>query len=460
MEPKQRTTSPWWIVVAVAAGPFLSAQDATIVSVTLSKIKVAFDTDVSLIIWVLNTYLIASTVPMIPLGRIGDIFGRKRMYILGLIVFIVSAAFCGLAWSVEVLLAFRVIQGISAAAIVPLSMSIITEAFPAEKRGLALGLASAMPALGAVLGPPLGGVLADTLGWRWIFFIDIPIGVVGLIVATIILYESKDSTASRSMDYAGLLTLTLGVLCLNLFLIQGEEQSWTSYYILLLAVVAVLSLVGFTFVERRASTPLVDLSLFRNATYSIANVASFILFLVMMGIIFLVPLNLQTVLNYSATKAGLVLLIYSLANLPVAPAGGKLADKVGNKIPAAIGLSLGVVSLFLFSRVTSNSTFPYLMLSSIIGGLGIGLAIPPIANAAMGAIPKEKVGVGSGVFNLIWHVGGIFGVALLGAILQIRTASHGAETGFNNAFLVGAIICFIGVISALIIGKPSKNEIE
>ncbi|HEV2901968.1 MAG TPA: DHA2 family efflux MFS transporter permease subunit, partial [Gaiellaceae bacterium] len=294
----------WWTLGAVAFGLFMIMLDNTIVNVALPSIQRDLAIGVSELEWIVNGYALTFAVLMLTGGKLADLLGRRRIFIAGLAIFTLSSLVCGLASSAEMLIGARVVQGIGAALMSPATLSIITVTFPRRERGMALGIWAGVSAMALAIGPLVGGLITEHIGWSWIFFINVPIGVLGIVVARLAIDESRDTSAGQRLDLPGLLVSAVALFALTFALIEGNSYGWTSAPIISLFVVAVAGLALFVLLELRQRAPMLDLSLFRNATFAGANAVMLLVGLAMFGVFFFVSLFVQNILGYSATEAG------------------------------------------------------------------------------------------------------------------------------------------------------------
>src|SRR2546425_2952986 len=375
--------------------------DNTVVNVALPSIQRDLKVSVAGLEWVVNAYFLTFAVLMLTGGKLADLFGRRRIFIVGLVVFTASSLACGLASSGEMLIGARAVQGVGAAMMNPATLSIITATFPPRQRGLAMGIWVGVSAVALALGPITGGLLAEHAHWSWIFFINVPISVFAILAARIVIRESKDSSADQRLDLPGLVTSGGALLALPYSLIEADNKGWTSPEILSLFCVAVVGLLAFVALEKRQRAPMLDLSLFRNRTFAGANATMALVALAMFGVFFFVSLFVQNILHYSPVQAGASFLPMTLCIIFFAPVAGKLSDRIGSRWLMGGGMGLVSLSLVLFSLLTQHSSFWNLFPALLVGGAGMAMAMTPTTAAAMSSVPIDKAGVGSGVLNSI-----------------------------------------------------------
>ncbi len=448
----------WWTLVAVAFGLFMIMLDNTVVNVALPSIQRDLHVSVSQLEWVVNGYFLTFAVLMLSGGKLADLLGRRRIFIAGLVVFTLSSLACGLATSGGMLIAFRAVQGIGAAMMNPATLSIITATFPPRQRGMAMGIWVGVSAVALALGPITGGLLAQYAHWSWIFFINVPIGVLAIVAARVVIRESRDTSADQRLDLPGLVTSGGALFALTYALIEANSKGWTSAEILSLFAAAVVGFAAFILVEKRQRAPMLDISLFRNPTFAGANSTMLLVALSMFGVFFFVSLFVQNILHYSPVRAGAAFLPMTLCIILFAPVAGKLSDRIGSRWLMGAGLGMVSVSLVLFSLVDQNSSFWNLFPALLIGGAGMATAMTPTTSAAMGSVPVDKAGVGSGVLNSMRQVGGSLGVAIMGAILgsyisvSVLSPKFPGQfvDGFQAALHVAAVIAFIAAVVAVV----------
>jgi EmrB/QacA subfamily drug resistance transporter len=458
----------WWTLVAVAFGLFMIMLDNTVVNVALKSIQVDLHMSTASLEWIVNAYFLTFAVLMISGGKLADLLGRRRVFIAGLVVFTLSSLACGLASSGGMLIAFRAVQGVGSAMMNPATLSIITATFPPKQRGTAMGIWVGVSASALALGPITGGVFSEYLHWSWIFFINVPIGVVAIVVARIVIRETKDTSHGQHLDPLGLVTSGGALFALTYALIEANSKGWTSAEILGLFGSFVVILAAFVFVELRQRAPMLDLSLFKNRTFTGANTTMLLVALSMFGVFFFVSLFVQEILGYSPVRAGLAFLPMTLCIIFFAPVAGKLSDRIGSRWLMSGGLVLVSASLMLFSVLDQHSNFWNLFPALLVGGLGMAMAMTPTASAAMGSVPVEKAGVGSGVLNSMRQIGGSLGVAVMGAILgtyvsvQPRNPLYPSQfsNGFSSALHVAAGIAFVAAIIAFVLVRQVRQAGE
>ena len=458
----------WWTLAAVAFGLFMIMLDNTIVNVALPSIQRSLHMSISSLEWIVTAYALTFAALLITGGKLGDLYGRRRMFMAGLVIFTAASLACGLAPSAGFLIGARAVQGVGAALMNPATLSIISATFPPKERGQAIGIWAGVSALALAIGPLLGGLIVDNINWHWIFYVNVPVGVVGLLVSRMVIKESRDTSHEQSIDLPGLVTSGAALLALSYALIEGNRHGWGSPEIVGLFAGAAVLLAVFIWLELRQRLPMLDLALFRIGAFTGANIVAMLVSLGMFGVFFFISLYVQNVLGYSPTKAGAIFLPMTVLIIVVAPIAGKLSDRVGSRWLMGAGMGILGVSLLLYQRIGVHSSFVSLLPQLLLGGVGMALTMSPMTSAAMGAVPIDKAGVGSGVLNSFRQMGGSLGIALMGAILlsyQHPTASKAVAAqqfvnGLHAALLVSAGIAFAAAAVAigLVRTKPAVEH--
>ena len=448
----------WWTLGAVAVGLFMVMLDGTVVNVALPTISRDLHMSMSSLEWIVNGYTLSFAMLILTGGKLADFFGRRLFYLVGLVIFSLASLACGLASGGGVLIAARVIQGAGAALLMPATLSIITATFPHEERGTAIGIWAGVSAIALALGPLVGGLVTEHLHWSWIFFLNVPIGALGVLATLAFVDESKDTAAEQRLDLGGLALAAVGVFALTYALIDSNKYGWGSPRIVGLFALSAVCLVGFVALEARERLPMLRLSLFRSRVFSGANTVALLVALALFGIIFYLSLYMQNILGYSAVKTGVAELPETVLIGLTAPIAGKLTDRFGPRIPVAAGSALLGLSLYLFSRLGVHSHYAQIVPGLVVGGIGVGLTMGPTTVAVLSAVPVDDAGVGSGVISTFRQTGGALGVALFGAIVAAAVSVPILDprypqqfvNGLQNALLVGAGLSLLGTIVALL----------
>jgi EmrB/QacA subfamily drug resistance transporter len=456
----------WWTLAAVSFGLFMIMLDNTIVNVALPTIEGSLHLKISELEWVVAGYALTFGAFMLTGGKLADLFGRRLIFVVGLVVFTASSLACGLANGAEMLIAARVVQGLGAALMNPATLSIITVTFPPRQRGTAIGIWAGVSALALAIGPLVGGVITERISWSWIFFINVPVGVLAIVAAFAFVDESRDTSQEQRPDVPGLATSTLGLFSLSYGLIEANNYGWASGRILTAFGIAIVALVAFVFLERNQRLPMLDLSLFRNRGFSGANAVMLLMGLAMFGVFFYVSLYVQQVLGYSAIQAGASFLPWTLLIILLAPQAGRLSDRLGPRPFVAAGMVVLTGSLIWFSRLGTHASFWGLLPGMLLGGVGMAAAMAPVTAAAMQSVRPDKAGVGSAVLNSARQVGGSLGIAIMGAIVAASVNGNRRDpvafvNGFHHALETAAGITLAGaVIAWLTLGEVRAREPE
>jgi EmrB/QacA subfamily drug resistance transporter len=409
--------SRWWTLGAMCFALFMLMLDNTVVNVALPSIQRDLHATLSALEWTVNAYTLTFAVLMVTGGRLGDIFGRRRMFLFGVAVFGLSSLAIGFAPTDTTLVAFRAIQGIGAAFMMPATLSIITQAFPAHQRGTAIGTWAGVSALALAIGPVVGGFLTEQVSWRAIFFINPPIALIAVAVTLFAARESRDETVSRKVDFPGIASITVGLTALVLALVEGNAWHWASGRVIGLLVVAVAALAAFVITERRSASPMVNFQFFASRTFLGTNVVAFVVSFAMLAQFFFLALYMQNILHYSPLQTGLRFLPSTLVIIVMGPLAGRLTDRVGSRVPMTVGMLVVALALGIQSRLTVHTGYGLLLPGFVLMGLGMGLVMSPMSTAAMNAVDRTKAGVASGVLSMSRMVGGTFGVAIMGALV-------------------------------------------
>jgi EmrB/QacA subfamily drug resistance transporter len=447
----------WWTLAAVAVGLFMIMLDNTVVNVALPSMQRSLHLKLADLEWVVAGYALTFAAFMLTGGKLADLFGRRLIFMVGLVVFTGASLACGLATSGGFLIGARVVQGLGGALMNPATLSIITATFEPRERGKAIGIWAGVSAMALAIGPLVGGLLTEHINWNWIFFINVPIGVIGLVTAPLLIQESRDMSLHQRPDAPGLATSALGLFALTYGFIEANNYGWGSTRIIVAFAIAIVALAVFFVLESRQRAPMLDLSLFRNRTFSGANTAMLFVGLAMFGTFLYLTLYMQNVLHYTPVKSGATFLPMTILIILVAPNAGRLSDRFGSRWFVGIGMVLISGMLLYYSRLGAHTTFWHLLPGLLIGGFGMGITMTPVTAAAMSSVARDKAGVGSAVLNSMRQVGGSLGIAVMGAIVAHVAASSVANGdtqtiaflhGFHDSLRVASAIAFAGAIVA------------
>lgn len=422
----------WYVMSAVAMSTFLSTVDGSIVNVALPTLVDELDTMFAAAQWVILAYLLTQTTLLPSAGRLGDMLGKKRIYTGGIVLFTIASVLCALSPNVYWLIGFRLVQALGAVMMLGLGMAIVTEAFPPQERGKAIGLNGTFVSIGIVLGPTLGGLLLSVTSWRWIFLVNLPIGILGAFLAWRFVPD-KRPLGKQTFDFAGAILLFISLLAFLLALTLGQERGFTNPLILLLFGVTVLFLALFIWVEKRHEQPMIDLSLFSNRVFSLSLLIGGVAFVAIAGTTLLLPFYLQNMRGFDTKQVGLMMALIPVFLGVAAPLAGSASDKYGTRRIASIGLMVVIFGYWVMSGFDLTTTLLVFALGTVPIGIGMGIFQSPNNSAVMGAAPPERLGVASGLLGLSRTLGQTTGIALFGALWAGRVASSLGETPVGGA---------------------------
>jgi EmrB/QacA subfamily drug resistance transporter len=445
-----------WTLAIVSVALFMVTLDNLVVSTALPSLRVDLGASLESLEWTVNAYTLSFAVLLLPASALGDRFGRRRMFLAGLGVFTVASGLAALAPSTAALIAARAIQGAGAAIVAPLTLTLLSEAFPPHKRGMAIGIWSGVSGLGVALGPLVGGAVVDGISWHWIFWINVPVGLALLPVARRLLFESHGP--SRSLDLGGLVLGSTGLLAIVFGIVRGNPAGWGSATVVGSLALGAALLVAFAVYEARSAAPMLPMRFFRSRGFAATSVVSLIMYFGIFGSIFFLTQVFQTAQGYSALESGLRTLPWTAMPMFVAPLAGLLSDRIGARPLMVAGLSLQAVAIAWIASVSAVDT-PYLQLvpGFMLGGIGMALVFAPSANAVLASVRPEEAGQASGATNAIREVGGVMGVAILSAVFSGRGSYASPQAfvdGVEPALWVGAAVLVIGALAALAV--PGK----
>lgn len=477
----------WWVLVTVIIGTFLGRLDQTIVNLALPKIIGDFNITVSSAGWIATAYILANAVFVPIWGKLGDTIGRKRVYILGFTIFIFGSILAGFSWNLPSMIVFRIIQAIAGSADYPTAMAILAVTFPAgRERAQALGLWSASFAAAAVFGPLIGGPLIDNFNWRSVFLINLPIGIIGLIMASVFIKESVSEKKTIKFDWWGAITLGMSLASLVLVLDKGLDWGWLSFNSFAAYASMTVSAIIFYYVEKTHPEPIVDFKFFKNSIFVDALVNNFIVFMGMMGSVFLIPVFAQTFLGYDATKTGYLFIPMAAALMIAAPLGGRLTGKVQPRYVIAISTLIAAIGIYFFSYLDPRSSALAIIIPLSIMAFGMGFGMAQRTNIIASAVPVHEVGIASSILALARNIAGAFGISVFSTILSNTTKtnllriSHNSIINSTNpqvlqqgvslmilksqidayatVFLTAFVVVLIGALTALHIREVRENK--
>ena len=452
--PGSAESRRWSVLVAIGVGTFMSALDGSVVNTVLPLLRRDLATSVAQIEWGSSVYLLVVSALLLAVGRAGDLYGHKRTYLAGFAIFVAASVLCGMAASAQSLIAMRGLQGVGAAMLFANSPAILTKAFPAAQRGRALGTQATFTYLGLTAGPSLGGWLAQSLGWRSVFFINIPVGIAGMLLAARAIDDDRPEERGERFDWAGAALFSGALVTAMIVLNQGHAWGWSSPPALIGFTGAVVLLALFVSVERRRKSPMLDLSLFANRVFTASSVSALLNYITTYCVIFVVPFVLIQARGLPAGRAGLVLTAQPIVMAIVAPLSGSMSDRIGSRLLAFSGMSISAVALVALAFAVEQGSLIAIAGALAMFGLGIGLFVAPNNSALMGAAPRQRQGIAAAVLATARNVGMVLGIGLAGAVFTTVLAHGGGsnavvERGARTALLVSSVVAAAAAVSTL-----------
>ena len=452
----QARNNPWLVLLVLCTGFFMILLDTTIVNVAIPAMSSGLNTTLDQILWVLNAYILVYAVLLITAGRLGDLYGQRNLFAIGLAVFTIASALCGVSQNATELIAARVLQGVGGALLTPQTLAILTSIFPPERRGAAFGIWGGVAGLATVTGPTLGGAIVTYIGWQWIFFVNVPIGILAFIAAFLIIPDLRPGRR-HGWDLVGVVLATAGLFAILFGLIEGQRYSWgeiSNYSVTIPEVIAagVVLLVLFVIWERFQAEPLVPLSLFEERNFAVANWIAAAIAFGMMSLFFPIVIYLQSVRGFSALTSGLTLAPMSVTSMLVAPFAGRMADRIGGKYILMTGISVFTIGFGTLIYVAGpDSTWINFLVPAIVAGAGMGMTFAPMTTVAMRNISPRMAGAASGVLNTTRQIGQAIGSAVVGAILQnqLATTLHNQAVSHASALPPAFRAQFIAAFSSV-----------
>ncbi len=417
----------WLITIAVMAGTFMEIIDTTVVNVALPHVAGSLASSVDETTWILTAYLVSNAIILPITGWLSALFGRKRFLIICLILFTVTSMLCGAATSLGMLIVFRILQGVGGGALQPISQAILLETFPVQERGMAMALWGIGVVIAPIIGPVLGGWITDNLTWRWAFYINLPIGLLSLVLTALLIFDPPYIRAQRAgrIDYWGLGLLAVGLGALQVVLDKGEREDWfSSDFITRLAILSVAALVLLVWRELKVKDPVVDLRLFKERNYTSGTLIMFFFGFVLYGSIMLLPLFLQTMMGYDATTAGWALAYGGIGSLMIMPVVGRLTTVLDSRILVGVGLLINALAVYLMSLYNTQIDYFTAWFPRFVQGFGLGTTFVSLTTLTMSRISHIKMGNATGIFNLMRNLGGSFGIATATTLLSRRGQFH------------------------------------
>jgi len=439
-------TRPWWTLAGACFGLFILMLDSTVVALAISSIRDDVGADSAQLQWVMNGYLLTIAVLVVTAGRIGDMFGRKRVFVVGMALFAAGSVLSGASQDPQMLIGGRVLQGVGAAPILPLSLAIVCNAFPKAEQPRALGIWAGVSAVALAVGPLVGGSLIE-IDWRLIFWINLPIIALGVALVLVAAPESTDPGAGTRIDLPGLIALTIGLGAVVLAMIQVE--AWSDGAVVALGAVGALALLAFWGIERRVREPIVEFELFRNGPYFGASAVAFCLVAAYWTAMFFQPQYLQDVRGYSALESGLLILPVTAPMVFISPFCGQMVAAVGSRVLMTAGMAFATAGLVLLTQLEPGTSYGFLLVAYLLFGISLGLVYAPMSTAAMAAMPREKVGIASGVLAMDRIVSGAVGLAATGALFHVlRGGGDGFTAAIASSTWILAALAALGVVFA------------
>jgi len=460
----------WGVMLVVGIGTFMSTLMSSSINVSLPPISDFFGVTFSTVAWVSLAYLLTTTSLLLPFGRAADIVGRRSVYIVGFFIFTIGSAFCAVSNTILQLILLRVLQGVGAAMLMSCSPALITYAFPHTQRGKALGILGTIVAAGLTMGPPLGGFLVDHLGWRSIFYINIPFGLLGMASAWMVLKEKLSQPTKQKFDFKGAILLVLSLVLLLLALDNFQKLGFKSMGMQWLLAGFLFFATLFLANETKVDHPLINLNLFRHRLFVLANLSALVNFICLLSVTFLAPFYLERILGAPTSQVGMILIAVPLCSSVMAPFSGSLSDKIGSRFLSSLGLFLVGVSLFSLIGLKTDSSYADVVFRLIILGVGVGMFSSPNTSSIMGSVSGDNLGVAAGVLATMRNLGMGIGVALTSSIFTSRNAYHIQKlyqenlgsfelnkisfvNSFHDVYWVAGFICLIGIFLSGMRGK-------
>jgi EmrB/QacA subfamily drug resistance transporter len=454
-----RPVRPGWTLALVAAAAFLTSLDVMVVVTALPTIRIQLDASLSDLEWTVNAYNLAFACLMLTGSALGDRFGRLRIYVLGLSLFTLASALAALAATVDVLVVARMLQGIGAGVAIPVSLTLLSDAFPPQKRGMAMGVWGSVSGLAIAAGPVAGGLITQGLFWQWIFWLNVPFGLAAAVLSALLLQESRGPRPK--LDLIGLFLASLGVLGLVWAAVRAPSVGWSGVEVIVTLSVGVLLLVAFVARERSARYPMLPLRYFRIRAFSVANVATFFEHFALIGSLFMLAQLFQIGMGNGPLGTGLRMLAWTAMPLVVGTVAGRLADRFGNRPFMVIGLLLqGIGLLWISAEVAPGAAYGGMVAPLMLGGIGIAMCLPTTINMVLLSVPQDDVGVASGANSSIREIGGVFGVVFLsGTFAAYGSYASPASSmdGFRAALALGGAASLIGMVAAVF--APGRRRI-
>lgn len=471
-ERLRRLTYYRWLIFSVAVmGTFMAVVDSSIVNVALPVVAANLGVELAVVQWVVSAYLLVITVLLPLFGKIGDLYGRRRVFLVGFIIFTIGSLLCGLSHGIWSLVGSRVVQAVGASMLMANAQAIVGTAFPGKERGRALGMIGSVVALASMVGPSLGGILVGAFNWQSIFYINLPIGLGAYLMGYFIL-PMEEEYQSAPFDVLGAILFAVGMTGLLILLLKGQEWGWGSYFVTGISVITIVFLGSFIWYEGQIKHPMIDLSLFRCWPFFAGNVAGLLSFMALFSNAILMPFYLHSILLFSPTEIGLAITPFPLLMAVIAPISGYLSERINPALLASGGLGIMMAGLFYLSTLDAQSIIWHVVIGQGIMGLGHGMFQSPNNNSVLSSLPKEKMGLASGMLALMRNVGMVSGTAVTVSVFEwtrqfkltrVTLPDEGATisaflTGYHDALMIGA--CFAGLGALISLSRTGRSTLK
>lgn len=438
--------------IGVILGYAIVSIDTTIVNIALPQIASYYNVQMNIATWVINVYNIAFAVFIVTASGLADQFGRKKVFLIGYILFTVSSICVALSNTFELMILFRAIQGLSGAITVPVAIPIFTTIFPKEKHGAVIGLGGGIAGLAVAAGPTVGGIITQNLSWQWIFLINIPIGIIGIVLTLLAIPESFDSSASKKIDIGGIISISIGMFAITYAITQVNTWGWTSWSFIACLLISIIAFVVFGIIEKKIKEPMLPLWLMKISTFNCANLTFLFSGAGITGTIFLISFYLTTAIGMSPADAGLILSVLPLITCFISPVAGAWSNKIGSRWFAVGGIFFTSIGLLLYSGITTHSSYIDIIWRLLVSGIGLGLTTAPILQSVMRNVPPGKIGIASGITNMARFFGAALGVAVFVTILNSNLGTQNdigsLQTAFGTTFKIASCILVPGIFIA------------
>ena len=462
MEATKNIQRRGWTLVIVSLGLFMMVLDNLVVNVALPSIRHDLGASIQTLEWTVNAYVLAYAVLLLTGSALGDRLGRKRMFIFGIALFTAGSVGAALSPSIDFLIAARATQGVAAALVTPLTLTLLAEAFPPHQRGLALGVWSGISGIGVALGPLVGGALTQLASWHWIFWVNVPIGIALVPLAASRLVESHGEV--KRLDLPGLALASAGLFGVVYGLVRSQSLGWSSAEVVISLIAGTALLVAFVIQELRTDEPMLPMEFFANRAFAVTNAVSLAMYFGMFGSIFFLSQFLQTVLHNSPLEAGVKLLVWTGAVMVVSPLSGFLSERYGSRLFMAVGLGLQAIALGMLASLASvDQSYVSMLIPFVLAGSGMAMVFAPSANAVLSSVRTAQTGQASGATNAIRELGGVLGIAVLATVFTSNGSYASPQAyvaGLTPAMWVGAAVLAVGALVALVFPFSTRDSAD